>query len=140
MSKKTCKSLNGISRFTFVGAFWGLVLGWVCEAAFLGSIIGAFLLTSIFLVMRIQFALPIEILTPYPERGPRDRTRVERALEPFLCAIIGAAYGGIYFVLGGEVLNACMINGAVLFFIVDFFYLQFIDPKVVSRDVRPSKN
>ncbi len=70
-AKKLAECLNGITRFTFVGAFWGMVLGWVREAALLGSVIGAFLMTSVFPVMRIQLALPIEILTPYPERGPR---------------------------------------------------------------------
>jgi hypothetical protein len=132
MSKKTRKSLSGLFGYSLRGAFWGFMIGWVCQSAAFGAIIGALLFAAVFLVMRIRFALPIENLTPYPERGPRARTRVERALEPFLCAIIGAAYGGIYFVLGGEALNACLVNGAVLFFLVDFIYLQFIDTKTLA--------
>ncbi len=139
MSKKTLTSLDGIISHTGKGAFWGLLVGWVCNSVIFGGVIGAMVFAAVFLVMRIKFALPIEILTPYPERGPRPRTRVERALEPFLCAIIGAAYGGIYFVLGGESLRVSLVNGAVLFFIVDFFYVQFIDMKVVERPAKTSR-
>jgi hypothetical protein len=133
MNKKTSSLIRGAIRFSIPGALVGMCIGWMFLSTLYGTILGALLFASLFLVLRTRFALPIEILTPWPERGPRARTRVERLVEPFLAAIIGAQYGGIYFILGGGEFFACLLNGATIFFIVDFFYIEFIDTRVVER-------
>ncbi len=133
MSKLTRKNIGKTIAYSLRGTVVGALLGWVFGSSLYGAIIGTLLFASIFLVLHIRFSIAIEVLTPYPERGPRPRTRVERAVEPFLAGIIGAQYGGLYFILGGENFVACLINGAVIFFIIDFIYVQYIDVRVVER-------
>jgi hypothetical protein len=57
----------------------------------------------------------------------RPRTRLERFIEPFVCAIIGAQYGFIFFVLGGSNVWLNITLTALLFFVVDLCWLRFFE-------------
>lgn len=71
---------------------------------------------------------------PKPARRKgRPRTRLERLVEPYLCAIIGAQYGFIFFVLGGSNVWLNMGVAALLFFVVDFCWLRFVETEAKEK-------
>ncbi len=128
MSNKNRKNAADLVRVIVFGTTAGLILGWFFGDIKVAAVVGALVSVSLFILERVRLAPPIDELVPFAPGNNRRRTKVDRLIEPFLCAVVGAAYGGIFCLLSGEQLAACLVEGGIFFFFIDFVYLYFWAP------------